>query len=235
MAESVHHSAFYIVCAFRLWAVSKWDSLPALTGLSICSASKRFSTKSWRCYNLSPPQLSPFNNVQCSCQSSNGFGLFQQDPIESGSSSFHTILDIVCRNCTQKVPNLKHINSAYMEFYNHSAFPDKLWHLHNSWRICQRSARQARHRPSDWILLRTLGGRFKFGKKAQTEASPQQCGGLAGRGGRSSSGHHISRPGCSPSATSTFSREKVLFSLDWACLCHMRKTFQKSLQLKTTC
>jgi len=41
--------------------------------------------------------------MKCSCQSANGFGLFQQDPDESGSSSFHTILDIVCRNCTQKI------------------------------------------------------------------------------------------------------------------------------------
>jgi len=41
--------------------------------------------------------------MKCSCQSANGFGLFQQDPVESGSSSFHTILDIVCRNCTQKI------------------------------------------------------------------------------------------------------------------------------------
>ena len=48
--------------------------------------------------------ISPY--PQCSCQSSNGFGLFQQDLDESGSSSFHSILDIVCCNCKQKVPNL---------------------------------------------------------------------------------------------------------------------------------
>jgi len=41
--------------------------------------------------------------MKCSCQSSNGFGLFQQDLDESGSSSFHSILDIVCCNCKQKI------------------------------------------------------------------------------------------------------------------------------------
>ena len=77
---------------------------------------------------LPTPITTPY--TQCSCQSANGFGLFQQDTDVSGSSSFHTILDIVCRNCTQKVPNFIFI--VLMDFYNNCSFPDKLWHLHNS-------------------------------------------------------------------------------------------------------
>ena len=41
---------------------------------------------------------------QCSCQSANGFGLFQQD--SDVPNSFHSILDIVCRNCSQKVQKI---------------------------------------------------------------------------------------------------------------------------------
>lgn len=39
--------------------------------------------------------------MKCSCQSANGFGLFQQD--SDVPNSFHSILDIVCRNCSQKI------------------------------------------------------------------------------------------------------------------------------------
>jgi hypothetical protein len=39
---------------------------------------------------------------QCSCQSSSGFGIFQSAGTPA-SISFHTVLDIVCRSCSQKV------------------------------------------------------------------------------------------------------------------------------------
>ena len=54
---------------------------------------------------------------QCSCQSANGFGLFQQD--SDVPNSFHSILDIVCRNCSQKVQKILKtfmISEAYFHF-----------------------------------------------------------------------------------------------------------------------